>query len=420
MNRRNFIKASGSLIFLPSLSSTAAEVKTTDLSKLLFIGYGYGPTHDWYPDTKQVGKKFDLTRPLEPLKEFKEDFSIISNLSHRNGRNVHGSCQTFLTGADTSRVRGKVFHNDVSCDYVAATKLGLMNRFTNLVLSGKGGGTGRGLSMTWDAVGNPVAGITDPVQFFNIVFSDGTVSKAERLEKLYKKQSVLDTVVGQMKGLQSNVSKKDRSKLDEYLTGVRDIETRLRKDIDWIDVPPPKATMSKPGSGLEGYRRLEVMADIMVAALQTNQTRVSSLRIGSDDLMKQLCTEVGSRMSGHNMSHYGSDDARRKASERRDILHSQFLAHVLKKMKSIKTTSGKTLLDSTIVTMGSGVRNKHGLKNLPILVAGGTSGLLKQGQHIVMKELDSRLSNLWLTLLKQSGAGVDSFSDSNGLINELV
>ena len=423
MKRRNFIKAAGSLIFLPALSSLGqVGSSNSSLSKMVFIGYGFGPTNDWYPDIKQIGKNYKLTPALEPLKAFKNDFSIVSNYSNLNANSVHGSCETFLTGADTSRTRGKAFHNAVSCDHIAAKVLGKDSRYSSLVFTGNGDGCGHGLSMSWDDVGNPIPGYKDPLTIYNNLFGDGTVSKEARLHALNNKQSILDAVVGQIKNVEQKVSKKDKNKLDEYFTGIRNIEVRLNKDIQWIDVPLPKAPIPKPEAKLEGYQRLEIIIDLMVAALQTEQTRVSTLRIGTNDLLKQINKEFGSNMGAHNMSHYGSDDndPRLKASRERDLRHSKLLARLIAGLKSKKDKDGSSLLDNTVITMGTGVRTKHGLKDLPIIVAGGHNLGLKQGQHVVGQSRKSRLSNLWLTLLQQSGVQVNNFSDSDGLIEGLV
>lgn len=422
MKRRNFIKAAGSLIFLPALSSLGQTDGKQALSKMVFIGYGYGPTQDWYPNTKEIGKNYKLTKPLAPLEAFKNDFSVISNYSNLNAKSVHGSCETFLTGADTSRTRGKAFHNAVSCDHIAAKYLGKDSRYSSLVFTGSGDGCGHGLSMSWDEVGNPIPGYKDPLSIFNTLFGDGTVSKEARLQSLRNKQSVLDAVTGQIKSIEQKASKKDKNKLDEYFTGIRNIETRLGKDIQWIDVPLPKAPMPKPQADLQGYQRLEIMVDLMAAALQTQQTRISTLRIGTSDLLKQINKELNIKISGHNMSHYGNDDkdSRLMASRKRDLRHSKLLARLIKSLKSKQDVDGSSMLDNTIITMGSGVRTKHGLKNLPVLVAGGHKLGLKQGQHIVGQSSKSRLSNLWVTLLNQSGIEIDNFSDNDGRISELV
>lgn len=421
MNRRHFLKGGSALLALPLLQSSllAKESAKKPPTRMIFIGYGYGPTFDWFPDIKQIGKNYALTNALKPLEKFKSDFSVVSGLAHLNHTAVHSSCETFLTGADTKRTPGRAFHNDISVDQVAALHLGKGNRFSTLALSdAQTTGCGTGASLSWDQVGNPVMGIQDPIKLYDYLFGGGLIPIKKKKEMLADRRSILDAVLQEANSMKNKVSSSDKDKMEEYFTSIRSLENRLSKEVQWVDTPPPKVRITRPKSRLQGTAKYEVMFDMIATAFQTDLTRISTLRIGSDELLNEANKELGYRMGGHVMSHYKeSGGFELEASRLRDLKHSRILAYLIDKLKKTTDVNGSNLLDNTIIVMGSGVRTHHNLRNLPIIVA-GHGGKLKQGQHIYQK--DGHLSNLFLTLLQAAGVPASSFSDSNDTINGLI
>ena len=278
----------------------------------------------------------------------------------------------------------------------------------NAVDSGHGPG-----SMAWDARGKPMAGHENPVAAYHRLFSDETMPLAQRQALLAQQRSVLDAVLEDAARVRRGLSRSDVDKLDEYFQSVRDIELRLSKDEQWLDRPKARAPFPEPKPGLAGKDEIKVMYDLIVAALQTDSTRVLTYRQPVSALLASLNIKVAS----HDMSHY-SPGERMEAAQKRDLEQSRLLAGLLTKLKATKEADGSSLFDHTTVAYGSNIRTVHYLDNCPTLIAGGGSGI-RLGQHIALQGKSTPLCNLWLTLLQGSGAKVDSHGDSNGIIKEL-
>jgi len=295
-------------------------------------------------------------------------------------------------------------------------QFGKETRFASLQLNSpdvNNSGHGPGLSLAWDSRGKPVAGLDNPVFAFHKLFSADTTPLAERQAMLAQKRSVLDAVLTDAGDLQRSLNKTDTAKLDEYFQSIRDIETRLGKDEQWLNVLKPKAALTEPKQGLAGRDEVALMYDIIVAALQTDSTRVITYRQPVGTLLQSLAIKV----APHDMSHY-SPGERMEASQKRDIAQSELLARLIDKLKATKEPDGTSLFDHTVLAYGSNIRTIHYLDNCPTILAGGGAGL-KRGQHISLPK-NTPLSNTWLTLLHGLGIKAERHGDSTGIIKELI
>ena len=329
----------------------------------------------------------------------------------------HSGSTFWLTGANRYSEPGQNFHNSISADQVAADQLGIDTRFPSIQLNGGQGveadGHGPGLSLAWDIRGKPIGGQNTPIEAFHRLFSKDTSSPEKQKALLAQNRSVLDAVMESAADLKRGLCKDDTSKLEEYFQGVREIEKRISKDEQWIGVPRPKTSLAEPGSGVSGKDEIQLMYDIMCAALQTDSTRVLTYRQSTASILKSLASSI----FPHDMSHYGTGPSM-DASQRRDVAQSELLAGLLDRLKAVKETDGSRLFDNTTVVYGSNLRQSHTLENCPTLLAGGGSGI-KLGQNRVLPK-GTPLCNAWLTLLKGSGIKVERHGDSTGVIKELT
>lgn len=424
VHRRRFLSGAGSIIALPSLGSfgfrrfaTAAAAPNVPPKRMIFIGFGWGITEEtWLPDRKQTGADWSLPDGLQPLARHRNDITIVQNTFHQHSSDPH-ACSTFwLTGANKFGAPGKSFSNTISVDQVAAEQFGTNTRLTSLTLSGPADSHGPGLSLAWNRHGKPVAGLENPVVAFHRLFSDESTPLEKRQTDLKNQRSVLDTVLEDARDLERGLSHDDADKLREYFESIRDIETRLAKEEQWLAVPKakPAEPIAEPRSGMKGDQQVSLMYDLMVAALQTDATRVATYRQPAQLFIDGL----GIPFNGHNISHY-SPGPRMEASQRRDRGMSSVLAHLIDRLKAAKEPDGSSLFDHTCVVFGSNVRSQHYLDNCPTLLTGGGAGI-KRGHHVVMTDPKTPLCNVFLTLLKGVGVAVDSFGDSTGIIEELV
>lgn len=421
MTRREMLRAGGAAVALPLLPSFANGATATPPKKLVFLNFGFGPSKEWYPET--AGANFELPVAMKPLERHRDVFSVVSNLTNIASSDLgpHWGSTTFLTGANLRRTPGREFHNSISCDQIAAAHLGKDTRFPFLALTAPDpGGAGPGSSLAWDQKGNPIQGVSDHVALFSQLFSDGGMSIEQRRHLLNRKRSILDAVNTDTRHINRIVGAEDRPKLEQYFSLVRNIETQLGRKEEWLDTPKPKAPMSPMTVSPEGTAGVELMFDLMVAALQTDSTRVISYLLPSASLIKEFGEQNdGNSVGAHPMTHYGAKTT--VAYQQliwRDRKLCEFFATLLDKMKSVKEADGSTLLDNTIVVMGSGLRTGHQRQNVPILIAGGGDGV-HQGQHFVYEEDKTPLGNLWLSMLKHAGCPVESFADSNGVLSEI-
>lgn len=423
-SRRHFLRSASALIALPALESfgfrklaPAATAEIARPKRAVFLNFGWGVTNEtWFPDLKQTGANYPLPPGLVPLARHKADITVVQGLSNKFANEAHWGSTFWLTGANRYAEPGQSMHNSISVDQVAALQFGKETRFASLQLNSpdvNNSGHGPGLSLAWDSRGKPVAGLDNPVFAFHKLFSADTTPLAERQAMLAQKRSVLDAVLTDAGDLQRSLNKTDTAKLDEYFQSIRDIETRLSKDEQWLNVLKPKAALTEPKQGLAGRDEVALMYDIIVAALQTDSTRVITYRQPVGTLLQSLAIKV----APHDMSHYSPGD-RMEASQKRDVAQSELLARLMDKLKATKEPDGTSLFDHTVLAYGSNIRTIHYLDNCPTILTGGGAGL-KRGQHISLPK-NTPLSNAWLTLLHGLGIKAERHGDSTGIIKELI
>ncbi len=420
--RRHFLRSTSALIALPALGSLGFKAFATTKpvnppKRMVFLGFGWGVTNEtWFPDAKATGAEWQLSEGLRPLARHQNDITVVQGCSNKFANEAHWGSTFWLTGANRYAEPGQSFHNSISADQVAAAHLGRDTRFASIQLNSpdvSNSGHGPGLSLAWDMRGKPMAGLENPVQAFHRLFSNDTTPLSERQAMLAQKRSVLDAVLTDASDLQRGLTKTDTDKLDEYFQSIRDIEVRLGKDEQWLSVPKVKPPVADPKEGLAGKEEIKVMYDLIVAALQTDSTRVLTYRQPVGTLLQSLALKV----APHDMSHY-TVGPRMEASQKRDAMQSELLAGLIDKLKAVKEADGRSLFDHTCLAYGSNIRSIHFLDNCPTLLTGGAAKI-KLGQHLVVSK-DTPLCNVWLTLLHGLGIQADRHGDSTGVVKELL
>lgn len=423
--RRSFLRSGGTVLALPFLETfaTARAASGTPPKRLIFLGGGFGFTKDtFFPSQAGRFSEIGLTEGLSPLRRHQDDITMVSNLTNLGATDPHGGSCSYLTGANVAGTPGKRFFNSISCDQLAARALGQETRFSSLVLSaneedgGQNSGHGKGLSLSWDDSGNPIPGINTPLDLYRTVFANPADSREELDARLKKKQSILDIVRLDGGSMKRTLSRRDQEKLDEYFTGLRQIEQGLERQARWADIPKPDAPFDQPGEGLTGEEEIKMMYDIIIAALQSDSTRVVTYR-------QPVCSVLlgmGIQLKAHSLSHYGFSEPRTMASRQRDKKCSELFGHFLDRLKEAKDIDGSRLFDHCIVSYGTNLRSGHELKDLPAILSGGGAKDIRHGRHVVLPEKDTPLANYWLTLMRQAGMEIENFSHSTGVVPELL
>lgn len=411
LDRRAFLRGAGTVLSLPFLEAmvpafaTRAQAAVAQppprfLAMCATLGF-----HTPFLFPQETGANYTLTPYLEPLKDLKSDFSVISGLQHeeQNGANGHTSEMTWLTSAKHPGLAG--FKNTISLDQLIAERIGSQTRFPSLIL---GLGTE---SMSWSASGVPLPAEPSPSKAFQQLFVDGTQAEVEaQVRGLKRGRSILDTVMGQAKKLHGELGKRDQEKLDEYFSAVRDLEGRLVQNEEWVQKPKPKVEAKPPTdiqSRTDAIGRMNLMFDLILLALQTDSTRTITLRLSGMNAVPEI---EGVKNDWHNLSHHGQDAA--KIEELKIIEKAEFtaLAAFLTKMKA------SSLLDSTAVMFGSNLGNAsaHSTANIPLLLAGGG---FKHGRHIAIDKEKHVFSNLFVSLAQRMGVETDKFGFSTGVLD---
>ena len=415
LTRRHFLSAAGVTLALPLLESfqscSFAAGNTPPVRRLLAICAPLG-IHAPFFFPEKTGKDFALTPYLEPLKEFRDQFSVISGLTHPHVGSSHDSIFSFLTAAPHPEVRAG-FRNTISLDQFAAEKIGGLTRFPGLSLSAEGFG------LSWTRSGALVPPDLYPANVFARLFLEGRPDEVEtQARRLADGRSILDTVRGQAKSLQNGLGSRDREKMDEYFTSVRELEQRMVVAEEWAKKPKPKVNVPPPQNNMNpadlvGKTRL--LLDLTHLALQTDSTRLVTMLMLGTSLVPPI---QGVSQGHHDLSHHGQDPGKIAQLRLVELEKMKALGEFLTKLKSSEE-QGETLLDRTMVFFSSNLGNaaNHSTKNLPVLLAGGG---FKHGQHLAFDQAEPvPLSNLYVTMLQRLGIEAGKFGSSTGTLTGL-
>ncbi|GEP46161.1 DUF1552 domain-containing protein [Brevifollis gellanilyticus] len=416
LDRRAFLRGTGAVLSLPFLEAMVPAFATRAqaavgqppprfLAMCATLGF-----HTPFLFPQETGMDYTPTPYLEPLKDLRGDFSVISGLQHmeQNGANGHTSEMTWLTSAKHPGLAG--FKNTISIDQLIAETVGTQTRFPSLVL-----GTGNE-SLSWSASGVPLPAESSPSKAFQQLFVDGTPKEIEaQVRGLKRGRSILDTVMGQAKKLHGELGKRDQEKLDEYFSAVRDLEGRLVQNEEWAQKPKPRVDAKPPTdiqSRTDAIGKMKLLQDLVLLALQTDSTRTVTLRLSGMNAVPEI---EGVKNDWHNLSHHGQDQA--KIDELKVIETAEFaaLGDFLRKLKATQD-NGRPLLDTTSVLFGSNLGNAsaHSTANIPMLFAGGG---YNHGRHIAVDKEKHVFSNLFVSVAQRMGVETDKFGFSTGVLD---
>ncbi len=412
LSRRTFLRAAGVSLALPLLEVNAVGAPIPKVPRRMVCintPLGLHPAA-FFPE--KAGKDYALSPYLDVVKDFREDFTVISGLSHPDVGPSHDSNYSFLTGAPHPEQRAG-FKNTVSLDQFAADFLHGQTRFASLPLSCEGFG------LAWTKSGAPVPTESWPSSVFAKLFIEGRPDEVEaQKRRLQDGLSILDTVREQAKDARDAVGARDREKLDEYFTSVRELEQCLAQNEAWAKKPKPKVD-AKPPQNVQNSTDLiaetRVWFDLMHLALQTDSTRLVTLQLLGTSGVPPI---PGVSLGHHDLSHHGKDPTKIDQLKKLETEKMKTLRDFLKKLKETKE-DGSTLLDRTTVFFSSNLADAstHGVKNLPILLAGGG---FKHGSHLAFDtKKHPPLCNLFVSMLQRLGLEVDKFGTSKGTLTGL-
>jgi hypothetical protein len=363
-----------------------------------------------------TGRNYTLSPYLDELKAHRDDFTVFSGVSHPNVDGGHPADVCFLTAAP--HPGSSSFRNTISLDQHIAEQIGVRTRFPSLTLAVNT----RSRSLSWTGTGVAIPPEDKAAAVFKQLFLQGSPTEvAAQIRQLDTGRSILDTVAGQAKELQRGVPARDRDRLDQYFTSVRELEHRLKVSRGWEEKPKPAVNAPMPidpANPAAYMDKVRIMYDLARLAFETDSTRAITLMLDSVSTPVLDLPDADISDGYHNLSHHGKSAAKRAQLQIIDHWHMKLLGKLIADLKSMRE-GGDSLLDRTMVLYGSnfGDANAHTCFNLPTIFAGGG---FQHGQHLAF---DTRrnypLPNLYVSILQRMGIETDQFASSTGTMRGL-
>ncbi len=456
LSRRRFLRNVGVALALPAMEGfssrlsgattagaapAAAAAATTATGAPLRTAFLYFPNGAipaaWWPAT--TGRDFALSRTLAPLAKVKDKIQLLAGLtdlsaeSGGDGGGDHARANgTFLTGVRIKKTNGADYHAGVSADQIMARQVGLLTPFRSLELSCDTilnvGGCDTDYAciyqhnLAWSSPTTPLTPEINPRLLFERLFGAGAPKERAQnlLARQQEKRSILDFLQSETRRITPELTGRDRQKLDEYFTGVRDIELRIQA-AEQSRSARPQPAVDAPDAGIPASYRdyVRLMFDMLHLAFQTDSTRVATFMIAGDGSNRDF-SEIGINDGHHNLTHHGNKPDWIEKVTQIDVWYVQQLAYFLEKMEATKDLDGQSLLHNSQIVYGSGNAdgNRHTHTNLPIILAGGGGGTLNPGRHTQYDSLP--VANLYLNMMDRiGGRTLERFGDSTGVLGNV-
>ncbi len=436
--RRTFLRGIGTTIALPFLDSMVPAMALAGTAKkapvrmaFVYLPNGMDMT-GWHANYE--GPLHDLPRTLKPLEPFKDDITVLGNLTHNAGRALldgagdHGRCcGSYLTGVQPRKSLVDI-KAGISFDQIVANQIGNQTRFASLEIgledARQAGDCDSGYScaytnnLAWRSETQPLPPVLDPRALFERLFGNGVVLSPEaRARQGRYRRSILDFVTSDTQKLETSLGPTDRRKLDEYLSSIREVERQLEKaEKDNSQIDPH---MEKPyGVPADFAEHFKLMTDMMTIAFQADLTRIMTFLVTREGTSRSY-REIGIPDGHHPLTHHRNmPDLIEKVAQINNYHMKQFAGWV-EKLKSIKEGDG-TLLDNSMIVYGAGLAdgNKHLHEDLPTLIAGRGGNFIKSGRRVVYRK-ETPMCNLFLTMMDRMGVHTEHFGDSTGRLEGL-
>ena len=446
-NRRGFLRGLGAAVSLPALEAfrplmaqgVSRALATTESGAPLRMAYLYIPNgvnmSHWRPNGTTASYKMGST--FEPMERHRKDFQIFTGFEQQfaaaggdgPGDHARGTA-TFLTSARARKTAGSDINLGVSIDQVAARAVQNLTRLPSLELSADGvrksGHCDSGYScayqfnLSWRSENQPMTPESKPRAVFERLFGAGDVRERAKSIGMRQatKRSMLDFIEADAKALHRHLGRTDQHKLDEYLTGVREIEKQIEK-IEAMGLPPDPGVGAPKGEPANYQEHLRLMFDMMVLAFKTDSTRISTFLMAHDGSNRSF-KEVGVSDGHHNISHHQGKQDNLEKIAKIDRFYMEQLAYFLDRLKATEDVDGKSLLHNSMIVYGGCISdgNRHNHDDLPIVVAGNGGGAFKPGRHVELGE-NVPMANLYLRMLEEFGVKERRFGDSTGVLRKV-
>jgi hypothetical protein len=439
--RRTMLRGMGAALALPWMESfsgvaRAAAKATAKPPVRMCCWYVPNGVHlpTWFPQNE--GTLVDLPDTLKPLSFAREYLNCFHGLTH-NSAMTNGDTEgcghgqgsaSFLTGSQAYKTQDAV-KVDISVDQLYAKHVGNATRFPSLELGCESARSGNAFGysgtykthISWRTPTSPAPYEMNPKVVFDRLFTKGSSSltQATVADRDFYRKSMIDYVLDDANRIRGRVARSDQRKLDQYLTGVREVERRIQHVATSSELPGSE--FPRPAGIPEDFDdHLKLMCDLMVLAFQTDSTRASTFML-TKEASDRNYPWLGFTDGHHELSHHGGEDEKNRKLREIDRYHVSILGYMVEKMMGVEEADGSTLLDNSLVLFGSGISDgdRHDHVNLPAILLGKGGGTMRSGQHQKLRA-ETPMSNLLLAMLQQAGVPINQFGDSTEPISGLL
>ncbi|QOV88589.1 DUF1552 domain-containing protein [Humisphaera borealis] len=413
LSRRTFLRGTGVALSLPLLDAmipALARAKAVEAAarprRMIAIQTNMGILPQFF-FPEGTGKDYKPSEYLKVLDGYRDRMSVFSGVSHPGVDGGHAAEASFLTAAP--HPGSGAFRNTVSLDQLAAEQIGPATRFPTLATRI---GNERG-SLSYTRGGVMIPSERSPAALYRQMFVQGTAKEIDaRLTDLRTGRSVLDFVNDSAKRIEKDLGPKDKDRLDQYFTSVRDLEKNMVKSEEWEKKPKPSVAVPEPKDvdGRQMTASHKLMYDVIRLALETDSTRLVTVFINTIGNASDI---AGVTHETHSLTHHGNRPETLTELKTIETMQFHALADLLKGLDATKEGE-QTMLDRTMVLYGTcmGSANSHSNINLPAILVGGG---FRHGGHVAFDTKKNHpLPNLYVSMLQQLGLEIDRFATSTG------
>ena len=433
--RRTFLRGIGTTLALPLLDAMVpamTALAATPAAPVRRLGFVYIPMgaiqKQWFPT--QAGPVDSLPPILSPLTPFLDRLTLFGNMENKNAYSPgnHATANSaYLSAAKAKLTEGSDYENGTTVDQIAAQAIGKETKIPSLELAmdllTTVGSCDNGFAcvyqnnLSWSSPTTPLPAEAHSRAVFERLFGEGGTPAEEALE-MRRNASLLDWVTDDIAKLRKDLGPADRSRVNNYLETVREVERRIQKaeqQTSNVIIPDMERPVGVPASYGDHAR---LMFDLQVLALQGDITRVITFQLARETSTRTY-PEIGVPDAHHPTTHHANNPEKVAKVALINQYHVSLFAYFLEKLQATRDGQG-TLLDHSLFLYGSGMGNPdiHDHIDLPLVIAGGAAGRMKGARYLRYKEPEP-LANLHLTLLDRVGVNLDRFADSKGKIAEL-
>ncbi|HVY33799.1 MAG TPA: DUF1552 domain-containing protein [Caulobacteraceae bacterium] len=430
LDRRAMLRGLGAGVALPlldamepALARAADKLAPAKRFGVVYLPNGMSMDY-WTPKTTGA---LDLSPIMQPLAPFHDRLLAISgmNAPSKTASSPHSRSSTdFLTGTPPGKAPGGGGMAAISIDQMVAKRFGEQTQLASLEL-GLDPIDGAGLcdanpcimgnAISWLNPTLPLPPEINPRLVFERLFGDvGSTDSAARLAHMRQDRSILDFVTAESADLNRQLGSQDRSRLAEYLDGVRDIEMRIQKAEAQSakDMPLVSQPVGIPATFEE---HIKLMYDLQVLAYQSDLTRVTTFMYGRE-FSGRPYPQIGVPEGHHPLSHHQNDPQKLASLAKINTYHTQMFAYFLDKLSKTQDGEG-SLLDHTLLIYGAGMSdsNLHSPIGIPVMLVGGPNQGIKGGRHLMFDGDCS--ANLLVTVMDKLGMPVDRVGASTGKLD---